>query len=99
MKISNLVNLYSNKKSREFKNKRNNIIFNCIKYKNLGGIKLEVKGRLTKRYRADRSVYKFYLKGALNIVDSSLSSSSSSSELLSSDDENILSRSDFIPQH
>ena len=32
-------------------------IYNTIKYKNIGGIRIEVKGRLTKRYRADRSVY------------------------------------------
>jgi hypothetical protein len=34
-----------------------NIIFNSIGYKNMGGIRLEIKGRLTKRYRADRSIY------------------------------------------
>jgi len=34
------------------------IIFNSINYKNMGGIRLEAKGRLTKRYRADRSVFK-----------------------------------------
>jgi hypothetical protein len=33
-------------------------IFNSIKYKNMGGIRLEIKGRLTRRYRADRAVYK-----------------------------------------
>jgi len=32
-------------------------IYNSIKYKNIGGIRIEVKGRLTPRYRADRSVY------------------------------------------
>ena len=32
-------------------------IYNSIGYKNMGGIRLEVKGRLTKRYRADRSIY------------------------------------------
>jgi hypothetical protein len=35
-----------------------NTIFNLIKHKNLGGIRLEAKGRLTKRYRADRALYK-----------------------------------------
>lgn len=35
-----------------------NLIFNSIKYKNLNGIRMEVKGRLTPRYRADRSVFK-----------------------------------------
>jgi hypothetical protein len=34
------------------------IFFNNIKYKNLGGIRLEIKGRLTRRYRADRSIFK-----------------------------------------
>jgi hypothetical protein len=34
------------------------IIFDNIKYKNMGGVKLAVKGRLTKRYRADRSIYR-----------------------------------------
>jgi len=33
-------------------------IFNSIHYKNMGGIRLEVKGRLTKRRRADRAVFK-----------------------------------------
>jgi hypothetical protein len=34
------------------------IILDNIKYKNMAGAKLIVKGRLTKRYRADRAVYK-----------------------------------------
>jgi hypothetical protein len=34
------------------------IIFENIKYKVMGGARLVVKGRLTKRYRADRAVYK-----------------------------------------
>jgi hypothetical protein len=40
-------------------NKENihNTIYNSIGYKNMAGIRLEVKGRLTKRYRADRSIY------------------------------------------
>nr|ATQ37146.1 ribosomal protein S3 [Colletotrichum lindemuthianum] len=55
-------------------NNISNIIFNSIKYKNLGGIRLEVKGRLTKRNRADRSVYKFKWKGGLKNIDSSFKS-------------------------
>ena len=35
------------------------------------GIRLEVKGRLTKRYRADRSIYSLKWKGGLKNVDSS----------------------------
>ena len=34
------------------------IILDNIKYKNMGGARLIVKGRLTRRYRADRAVYK-----------------------------------------
>jgi hypothetical protein len=33
-------------------------IFDSIKHKNMGGIRLEIKGRLTRRNRADRAVYK-----------------------------------------
>jgi hypothetical protein len=47
------------------------IIFNNIKYKNTRGIRLEVKGRLTKRYRADRALFKIRRKGKLNNIDSS----------------------------
>jgi hypothetical protein len=47
------------------------IIFNNIKYKNMGGIRLEIKGRLTKRYRADRSIFKVRWKGGLKNIDSS----------------------------
>ena len=48
-----------------------NTIYNSIGYKNMGGIRLEVKGRLTKRYRADRSIYSLKWKGGLKNVDSS----------------------------
>ena len=47
------------------------LIFNSIKHKNMGGIRLEIKGRLTRRYTADRSVYKLKWKGGLKNVDSS----------------------------
>jgi hypothetical protein len=33
-------------------------LINLIKYKNIGGLRLEIKGRLTRRYRADRALYK-----------------------------------------
>lgn len=48
-----------------------NTIYNSISYKNMSGIRLEVKGRLTKRYRADRSIYSLKWKGGLKNVDSS----------------------------
>lgn len=49
----------------------NNSIFEYIKYKNIGGIRLEIKGRLTKRYRADRALFKIKWKGSLKNIDSS----------------------------
>lgn len=52
-------------------------IYNSIRYKNMGGIRIEVKGRLTKRYRADRSVYGLKWKGGLKNVDSSFKGLSS----------------------
>lgn len=47
------------------------ILFNSIRYKNLGGIKLETKGRLTRRYRADKTQLKIRSKGSLKNIDSS----------------------------
>lgn len=47
------------------------IIFNSIKYKNIGGIRLQIKGRLSKRYRADRSISRVRLKGGLKNIYSS----------------------------
>ena len=52
-------------------NKVYKTIFNNIQYKNIGGIRIEVKGRLTKRYRADRTIYRLRWKGGLRNVDSS----------------------------
>jgi hypothetical protein len=37
----------------------------------MGGIRLEAKGRLSKRYRADRAVFKVRWKGGLKNIDSS----------------------------
>lgn len=54
-----------------------NNVFNSIKYKNLNGIRLEVKGRLTKRYRADRAIFKIRWKGGLKNIDSSFKGLSS----------------------
>nr|ACV41155.1 ribosomal protein 3/homing endonuclease-like fusion protein [Ceratocystiopsis brevicomis]ACV41176.1 ribosomal protein 3/homing endonuclease-like fusion protein [Ophiostoma torulosum] len=58
-------------------NTNENIIYNSIKYKLVGGVRLEIKGRLTRRYRADRS--KFYSKtvGTLQNIDSSFKGLSS----------------------
>lgn len=45
------------------------IIFYFINYKNLGGIRLEVKGRLIKCNRVDRVIYKLKWKGGLKNID------------------------------
>jgi hypothetical protein len=49
----------------------NEVIFDNIKYKNIRGMRIEFKGRLTRRYRADRAIYKIRWKGGLKNIDSS----------------------------
>lgn len=75
LNLDNLLNsLYFNVNEKilpKVQAKLYNIIFNSIKYKNMAGIRMEVKGRLTPRYRADRSVYKLRWKGGLKNIDSS----------------------------
>jgi Mitochondrial ribosomal protein (VAR1) len=46
-------------------------IFNALKYKSIAGIRLEAKGRLTRRFTASRSVFKIKWKGSLKNIDSS----------------------------
>src|SRR5690349_18226142 len=74
-----LNNIYYKAKALIFNNSALNkdylkiyeIIFNSINYKNMNGIRLEAKGRLSKRYRADRAVFKVRWKGSLKNIDSS----------------------------
>lgn len=65
----NIIIDYNNLNKKFFKIYE--IIFNSINYKNMCGIRIETKGRLTKRYRADRAVYRVRLKGGLRNIDSS----------------------------
>lgn len=53
------------------KNSIPNIIFNDLKYKHVIGVRLEGKGRLTKRLTASRSVFKYKYRGSLKNVYSS----------------------------
>lgn len=69
--VSYLQNKNVNEVFNTFEKGSSNDIYNSIKYKNLGGIKIEIKGRLTKRYRADRSIYLLRWKGGLKNIDSS----------------------------
>lgn len=55
--IKNLYNIENNNNIK--------IIENSIKFKDIAGIRLELRGRLTKRYRADRSLSKLKIRGNL----------------------------------
>lgn len=46
-------------------------ILTNLKHKNMAGIRLEAKGRLTRRFTASRSVFKIKWKGSLKNIDSS----------------------------
>jgi hypothetical protein len=48
-----------------------NNIFNSLKYKDVTGFRLEVKGRITRRHTASRSALKVKYKGNLLNIDSS----------------------------
>lgn len=46
-------------------------VLDAIKYKNVGGVKIQAAGRLTKRITASRSILKFRYVGTLRNIDSS----------------------------
>jgi hypothetical protein len=71
IKSNNLTSLINNYNNFNNKEKTHDTIFNSINYKNLAGLRIEVKGRLTKRYRADRAIYRYRVKGGLRNVYSS----------------------------
>jgi hypothetical protein len=48
-----------------------NIVINSLKHITMAGVRLEAKGRLTRRFTASRSVFKLKWKGGLKNVDSS----------------------------
>jgi len=79
--INTYNNLYFLKKNKYTKNLNSisieNKIFNNINYKNMGGIKLEVKGRISRRLTAQKTLYKLRLKGGLRNIDSSFKGLSS----------------------
>jgi len=47
------------------------IVFDSLKHKTTVGVRLEAKGRLTRRFTASRSVFKIKWKGSLKNIDSS----------------------------
>jgi Mitochondrial ribosomal protein (VAR1) len=48
-----------------------NFIFRSLKHINISGVRIEAKGRLTRRFTASRSVFKMKWKGGLKNVDAS----------------------------
>ena len=45
-----------------------NFVLNSLKHKNMAGVRLEAKGRLTRRFTASRSVFKIKWKGSLKNI-------------------------------
>jgi len=71
--LFNNLNFFSTSNPIFKENRRTllNIILNTIKYKKIAGVRLEAKGRLTRRLTASRSVFKIKWKGTLKNLDSS----------------------------
>ena len=73
----NKSSIVVNKKNSENENKVDNnkffsdFVLNSLKHKNMAGVRLEAKGRLTRRFTASRSVFKIKWKGSLKNIDSS----------------------------
>lgn len=53
-------------------------VYNSLKHHTLSGVRLEARGRLTKRFTASRAVFKLKWKGSLKNIDSSYRGLSSS---------------------
>jgi hypothetical protein len=63
-------NNYKGDKSNLDNNLLNHVLFH-LKHKSMAGVRLEAKGRLTRRFTASRSVFKIKWKGSLKNIDSS----------------------------
>jgi hypothetical protein len=48
-----------------------NYILNKLRHKSIAGVRLEARGRLTRRFTASRSIFKIKWKGSLKNIDSS----------------------------
>lgn len=69
--INDPIESFFNTKSRPNIKTLKTVVLDEIKYKRLSGVRLEAKGRLTRRYTASKSVRKIRYKGNLLNVDSS----------------------------
>jgi len=67
------VSEFSYKKVDQTTSKTNllNNVLLLLKHKSMAGVRLEAKGRLTRRFTASRSVFKIKWKGSLKNIDSS----------------------------
>ena len=73
-----LLNYFSNANKLEHENSYSqqsisltNYVFKYLKHLKLAGVRLEAKGRLSRRYTASRSIFQLIWKGGLKNVDSS----------------------------
>jgi hypothetical protein len=66
-----LLNSFPHEKNSINNNSLEKIVLNSLYYKGVVGVRLEVKGRLTKRFTASRSVFKVKWKGTLKDIYSS----------------------------
>ena len=64
-----LITLTTGNKTRNTMLNKVTSVLNTIKYKWVTGVRLEAAGRLTRRYTASRSVFKFRQKGSLKNTD------------------------------
>lgn len=67
--VNGALNKESVTRSGGVSKKMSEILLNSIKYKWITGARIEAKGRLTKRFTASRSLFKFRYKGSLRNVD------------------------------
>jgi hypothetical protein len=65
-----LFNLYLTSIKKDKLNLEN-LVMNSLKYKYINGLRLEAKGRLSKRRIASKTIFKFKYKGNLKDIDSS----------------------------
>jgi len=65
------LNILKYRKAKRKSISLENYIFSNLKHRQMAGIRVEAKGRLTRRFTASRSVFKMKWKGGLKNVDSS----------------------------
>ena len=65
------INISKYRKSKNKKVTLESYIFHNLKHRKMAGVRVEAKGRLTRRFTASRSVFKMRWKGGLKNVDSS----------------------------